>query len=46
MKKIVLVYGYVLSVCALVVAEISANFCPFVFHQPKIPESVKKLRKK
>lgn len=28
------------------VAEKSANqVCPFIFHQPKLPEAVKKLRK-
>ena len=45
MNNFISKYGYILGACALVVADITANFCAFVFHQPEIPESVKKMRK-
>jgi len=46
MKSVIRKYGNVLAALALVVSGISAANCAFFFHQPKIPESVMKLRKK
>jgi len=44
MSKFISTYGCILSACAMLVAEYTARFCFFVFHQPEIPESVKVLR--
>lgn len=36
----------VLAVCAITVTMVSANqVCVFIFHQPPVPEEMKKLRK-
>ncbi|MCL2628417.1 MAG: cyclic lactone autoinducer peptide [Oscillospiraceae bacterium] len=45
MKKILGRFGFLFASLALMTAEYSANFCYFVFHQPKIPDSVMKLKK-
>jgi cyclic lactone autoinducer peptide len=45
MKTIIKKYGSALAALALVVSGISANYCMFFFHQPKVPEAVMKLRK-
>lgn len=36
----------IISKAALAVAKVNANStCPFLFYQPKVPKTVKKLRK-
>lgn len=46
MKKFIAKYGYILSAFAVLTATQTARVgCPFIFHQPVLPESVKKLRK-
>ncbi|WP_409970124.1 cyclic lactone autoinducer peptide [Bengtsoniella intestinalis] len=39
-------HGHILSVFALMVTTYSANrSCMLIFHQPKLPDTAKKLRK-
>jgi len=46
MKKFIEKYGHCLAAFALLVSTSAAAFpCPWIFHQPVLPESVKKLRK-
>lgn len=45
MKKFIRKHGYILGAFAVMASEYAANFCFFVFHQPEIPDSVKRLRK-
>ena len=46
MKKFIFKYGHFLSAFALFVATTSANRnCYIIFHQPQLPDSVKKLKK-
>jgi len=45
MKKLVKRYGHLMGAFALMVTTVTAfgPGCPFIFHQPKVPDSVKKL---
>jgi len=45
MKRLLVKYGSLLAAFALAISTYSAVFCFFMFHQPKIPESVAKLKK-
>ena len=46
MKKFMAKYGGYMAAFALLVSTSMSNMiCPFVFHQPVLPDSVKKLRK-
>lgn len=46
MNKFLKRYGHIVSAFALVITTISANnMCFYIFHQPKLPETAKKLRK-
>lgn len=46
MKKIVIKYGHILSAFALVITTMaSSRTCASILHEPKLPESAKKLRK-
>ncbi len=46
MKKFVSKWGHVLAAFALVVTALTSNVaCGWVYHQPKMPEAAKKLRK-
>lgn len=46
LKKCIQKYGTVITAFAFVIATYSANTaCNYIFHQPKLPESVKSLRK-
>jgi len=46
MKKFIQKYGHYLAALALIVSTSSINsVCPFVYHQPVVPDAVKKLRK-
>ncbi|MFV0499068.1 MAG: cyclic lactone autoinducer peptide [Bacilli bacterium] len=46
MKKFIYKYSHVISSFALVMTTLIANrTCTYVFHQPELPESAKKLRK-
>jgi len=44
-KRFVKVNGLVARVALLVTKANVNSTCPFAFHQPKLPESAKKLRK-
>lgn len=45
MKKFIVKYGHCLAALAMAVAVISPRLvCPYIYHQPVMPESVKKLR--
>jgi len=46
MEKIIIKYSHLLAAFALAVSAFSAMFCYFIFHQPKIPDSVMELRSK
>ena len=46
MKKLLLKYGNLLTAFAFIMASYGANRnCVYILHQPKLPESAKKLRK-
>ncbi len=46
MKRFLEKYGHLLALFAVVIAKDTNGFtCPFVFHQPKMPEAVKAFRK-
>lgn len=46
MNKFIKKYGNIVSAFALVITTISANnMCFYIFHQPKLPDTAKKLRK-
>lgn len=46
MKKLLMKYGHILSAFALIVTTYVANRnCVLIFHQAKLPDAAKKLRK-
>lgn len=46
MKKFLIKHGHILSAFALIVTTCAANrSCMMIFHQPKLPDTAKKLRK-
>ncbi|MFI3177367.1 MAG: cyclic lactone autoinducer peptide [Eubacteriales bacterium] len=46
MKKFISKYGSCITAFALIISTYSANVtCGLFFNQPKLPDSVKKLRK-
>lgn len=46
MKKFMIKYGGMFAAFALVITTMTANStCCFCIHQPKMPETAKKLRK-
>ena len=45
-KSLLLLIGKFVSVCAFVFALMNANaVCTFIYHQPELPNKVKKLRR-
>lgn len=44
MKRLFSKNGHLLAAFALAVSTYTAFFCFFAFHQPKVPESVMKLK--
>lgn len=46
MKKFLSKYGHIVCAFALVMTTYAANrSCVYIFHQPKLPDSAKRLRK-
>ena len=46
MKKILLLISKVVAICSFIFAVFNANSaCAFIYHQPKLPDKVRKLRK-
>ncbi|NCC15916.1 MAG: cyclic lactone autoinducer peptide [Clostridia bacterium] len=46
MKKFLAKYGHVVATFAFVMTTYVANRnCGYIFHQPKLPETAKRLRK-
>lgn len=46
MKKYLLLISKGVAICSFVFAAFNANSaCAFIYHQPKLPDKVKKLRK-
>lgn len=45
-KKILIFLSKVMAACSFVFALINANsVCMFIYHQPEVPDKVKKLRR-
>ena len=46
MKKILLMISKGIAICSFIFAFFNANSaCVFIYHQPKLPDKVKKMRK-
>ena len=46
MKGLVAKYGYLVALFALAISTYAAEApCAWLYHQPKLPDSVKKLRR-
>ncbi len=46
MKRYLFIIGRCIAICSFIFAAFNANSaCAFIYHQPKLPDKVKKLRK-